>query len=82
MNVSLNAKGHSLRLEVEEQPIGFDGHLRDSSAFRHEGNSRSERKENEGITEMSDRLALLGGTMEIRTQPGSGNRITVSLPLD
>lgn len=82
LNVSLDAEGHTLRLEVKEQAIGFDGHLRDSSAFRTEGDSRSERKDNGGITEMSDRLELLGGTMEIRTQPGSGSRVVVSLPFD
>lgn len=49
--------------------------MRVSTAFVKDAFASPDGQKGWGRTEISDRLELLGGTMEIRTQPGSGTHV-------
>lgn len=68
--VSLEIADNKLRLSVKDDGIGFD-----PLAVR-----RSE-SAGMGLLGMSERAALVGGTMSVRSQPGSGTTVRVEIPL-
>jgi signal transduction histidine kinase len=57
--------GQSLTITVEDDGIGFD---------------QASRPMGSGLQGMSDRLAALGGTVEIASTPGHGTRLTGRVP--
>lgn len=72
VKISVRSADGSLRLSVEDNGIGFC--VRQVSA----------RRETFGLAGMRERVALLGGTLEIespRRAGGSGTRVTAVLPL-
>jgi signal transduction histidine kinase len=64
--------GDSLTIEIEDDGVGFDPERVSRPRSTGEGL---------GLLGMRERLALLGGTIGIDATPGSGTRITVSVPL-
>jgi signal transduction histidine kinase len=63
--VRLSAAGDALEFSVSDDGPGFD-----ATAQRY----------GSGLQGMADRLAALGGTIHVRSQPGHGTAITARLP--
>jgi signal transduction histidine kinase len=72
VQVACAVAGDTLVIEVEDDGAGFDP--RSVSNPRKSGQGL-------GLLGMRERMALLGGRVEIDAAPGSGTRVTVSLPL-
>jgi signal transduction histidine kinase len=64
--VSLSCTGGSLRFTVTDDGAGFD-----TASARH----------GTGLQGMADRLAALGGALDVRSQPGRGTTLTGQLPV-
>ena len=69
VNLSLRSTDKSLELHIEDDGVGFDV----DSAVGQPGSF--------GLRGMRERVALLGGRLEIRSRSGHGARISVRLPL-
>lgn len=72
VEVNGGADGSELELIVRDDGIGFD-----ADAWRRD----SARFPLAGLSAMCERVQLLGGTLCVDACPGSGTRITVTLPL-
>lgn len=73
--VALHCYAQAIRLEVRDWGCGFvpmDGA---------DGAGASARGEQIGLLSMQERMALLGGTVQIESQPGVGTRIVAVAPL-
>jgi signal transduction histidine kinase len=70
--VACNVSDTELSIEVEDDGAGFD-----PEEMRHP----RENGQGLGLLGMRERLALLGGTCTIESQPGQGTRVLISLPL-
>jgi signal transduction histidine kinase/PAS domain-containing protein len=70
--ISLEFKDRGISVQVEDDGIGFNLLEVISSAHA---------KESMGLLGMKERAELLGGTLNIDTEPGKGTRITVEIPL-
>ena len=66
IRLSLNSTGDQLKLVVEDDGRGFDSSNNSSGGI--------------GLNLMRHRAALLGGTLEIETDPGQGTRVICILP--
>ena len=73
VSVSLKAKEGQLWLMVEDNGIGFEVE---------EVYARPGRQRGLGLTSMEERARMLGGTFQIRSQPGLGTRIDVVVPFE
>ena len=71
--VTLRRRGRKIRLDVRDEGRGFD-----PSTVSGEGGPI----ERVGLSSMRERVALLGGELKIRSEPGAGTSVTaeVSLP--
>ena len=65
--VRLNCDSKRTQLVITDRGIGFDHRTADAG-------------HGIGITSMRERLAILGGTLEVQSSPGAGTRITAALP--
>jgi PAS domain S-box-containing protein len=65
--VAVLQKGDRLRIEVEDQGVGFDPEAVDPARF--------------GLQGIRERARLLGGEATIQSAPGRGTRIAVDLPV-
>ena len=65
--VRLHAEGDGLAFEVTDDGKGFDAQHTPLCA---------------GLQNMADRLAALGGTLEVRSQPGQGTTVAGRLPVN
>jgi signal transduction histidine kinase len=70
IHVMLSISDGSARIEVRDDGSGFD--LADAEA----------RRPGMGLFTMRERVALLHGTFDIRTAPGSGTSVVANVPLD
>jgi signal transduction histidine kinase len=66
-NVSAHLIDHQVRIAVEDDGCGFD-----PSSVEAKGH---------GLTGMRERIELLGGEIEVRSEPESGTRISVWVPV-
>jgi signal transduction histidine kinase len=71
VRVTLTHTTQGVRLEVVDDGVGFD-----PAAIR------ITRRPSWGVLGMQERAALLGGTFEITSYPGSGTKIEVIIPYD
>jgi signal transduction histidine kinase len=60
-------------VQVEDKGIGFD--LEKEKALAHE-------QTHMGLFSIEERLLLFGGNLDIKTEPGSGTKIIMTLPFD
>ncbi|MFC0253308.1 sensor histidine kinase [Massilia consociata] len=72
VEINGGADGRELELIVRDNGIGFD------AASWREHAARTGRA---GVAGMSERIQLLGGSLEVDSAPGRGTRITATLPL-
>ena len=72
VQIACTVTGDSMTIEVEDDGVGFDPDRVSRPRSTGEGL---------GLLGMRERLALLGGTIDIDATPGSGTRVTVSVPL-
>ena len=67
VTVRLIATTEQVQLIVEDDGRGFDS---------------SEAVDRHGIVGMNERTSMLGGTLDLRTRPGAGTRVQVTVPLE
>jgi ligand-binding sensor domain-containing protein/two-component sensor histidine kinase len=67
--VDLHYRNDALVLTVEDDGVGFDM----DKALEKEGHY--------GVLGMRERASVIGGTLEISTEPGVGTRVTLQLPV-
>jgi signal transduction histidine kinase len=65
--VRLSQTDHTLAFEVEDDGVGFDP---SATSF------------GTGLQGMADRLAALGGSLEVQSRPGAGTTVTGRLPVE
>lgn len=82
IRVAMDADEHQIRLSIEDHAVSFDGHPHDATAFLPDTSAGRGGQESGGLVEISDRLELLGGSLEVRTQPGAGTRVIARLPCE
>lgn len=71
LNLQLAAVNHGIRLVVADDGAGFDSKA--ATCGHHHGY---------GLRLMSVAVREAGGTLDIRSAPGQGTSVTVTLPLD
>jgi ligand-binding sensor domain-containing protein/signal transduction histidine kinase len=71
ITVNLNFDARSVRLSVGDDGIGFD-----------RGNGGNGSGDHFGLTIMRERAEEMGGTVFVRSAPGEGSEVTVSVPID
>ena len=69
VNLSLESSDGILRLNVEDDGVGFDV------------KAALDKRGSYGLAGMQERVALLGGKIEIRSRPHRGTRISVEFPI-
>ena len=69
--VRLVASHPHLILQIEDRGKGFDIERRASAAIR---------EKRMGLQGMTERTALLNGTISVKSQPGKGTKIRVMIP--
>ena len=72
VSVALGLRDGTVRLEVSDRGRGF------APAEAGRGAGPGERV---GLSSMRERIALLGGALEIRSEPGTGTTVVASVPL-
>jgi signal transduction histidine kinase len=70
VQVALQYDGAAVRLVIEDNGRGFEPRHR----------RRSRQSGGIGLVGMQERLELLGGRLDIETQPGRGTRLVASIP--
>jgi PAS domain S-box-containing protein len=71
VDVILNYDAENIYINVNDDGLGFDKVAVDSSTDRRSGL---------GLLGMQERVQLLGGSLELKSEPGQGTRISVKLP--
>ena len=71
--VTLNSDGKTASFVVEDDGQGFDTHHTRADSMRSTGR---------GLLGMKERIELLGGQLEIVSQPGRGTRVEAHFPLN
>ena len=72
VRVALGLRGGTVRLEVGDRGRGFE------PTRMRKGRGPGERV---GLSSMRERIALLGGSLEILSEPGSGTTVVAEVPL-
>jgi signal transduction histidine kinase len=74
VSVTLVCHGDMIEILIQDDGIGFDVHkvFKDADAGNNAGY---------GILGLRERVAMLGGEVEIDSEPGTGTSLTVSIPL-
>ena len=75
VRVSLGRSGGALRLEVRDWGRGFAA---DADGAKGEGDPG----ERVGLSSMRERVALLGGRLEVTSEPGAGTAVVAEVPLE
>ena len=70
--VALTQRGRKVRLEVKDEGLGFDP----SAVLAEQGPV-----ERVGLSSMRDRVALLNGSLHIRSELGIGTSVVAKIPL-
>jgi len=68
VNLSLRVADKNIRLSVTDNGAGFSAETADSKPMSF------------GLAGMRERAILLGGTLDVRSAPGKGSRVTLDLP--
>jgi len=76
-NVAKHARADRAAVDVTEVPGGVEVHVRDDGI----GFDPNEARHGFGLLGMRERVALAGGTLDIRSAPGEGSSITAVVPI-
>ena len=81
-NIMKHSRASEAEIRVEKTRHGISLSIRDNgSGFFSEHKSSSVGKGGFGLTGMRERASLLGGTMDIQSQPGAGTRLLINFNL-
>jgi PAS domain S-box-containing protein len=72
VKISIRRENDDIRIEVEDDGVGFDTSLMDLNSGGTTGF---------GLFNIRERLSYLGGHLEIKSEPGRGTRIAMTAPL-
>ncbi|WP_067356206.1 sensor histidine kinase [Microbacterium hydrocarbonoxydans] len=75
--VSLTAQPDELRLDIRDDGVGFDAR---PAARRERAGQRHRQGRGHGLTGIEERIAALGGTLEIESAPGEGTTLSAVFP--
>ena len=73
LEVSIRRDDGNIIISIEDDGIGFDTSEIEQLKLKNKGF---------GLFNIKERLKLLGGKVEIESEPGRGTRVTVTAPLD
>ena len=73
LEVSIRRDDGNILISIEDDGIGFDTSEIEQLKLKNKGF---------GLFNIKERLKLLGGKVEIESEPGRGTRVTVTAPLD
>jgi PAS domain S-box-containing protein len=73
VDITIAKHGSCMHIKVEDDGVGFD--LAESTP-------RSGKSSGYGLFSIRERLTSLGGVVKIRSLPGQGTRISITVPLD
>lgn len=73
VDISLHFKRNAIRVRVKDDGVGFT--VAEAIASK-------DRPRGLGLLGMKERVGLVNGSLEIRSQPGSGTEIDIEIPLD
>jgi signal transduction histidine kinase len=68
VDIELAFSNRQVRLRIDDNGVGFDTGIARENRF--------------GLISMRERVKLLGGTFEVRSESGKGTHITASLPVE
>ena len=71
--VSLSCEEQVLKLSIQDNGVGFD--------MQKTTEPSGEKPEGFGLSMMKERVALLGGTFQIKSAIGEGTMVSVEMPL-
>jgi signal transduction histidine kinase len=80
-NVVKHAEAHTLSVRIDAGPGRVLMEIEDDGRG-FEAESPSVKSHSLGLTSMEERAKALGGRLEVRSRPGSGSSVLVSLPLE
>ncbi len=82
-NVARHAQASNVELDLEFQDTGLTMQVEDDGVGFDMANVTGSAAESPGwgILGMQERAALLGGSLEVTSEPGKGTRVKVSIPL-
>ena len=69
VSLELSRRNGSVRMKMQDDGVGFD--LTEAVA----------RRESFGLAGMRERVALLGGEIDIQTSPGKGTKVSIAIPV-
>jgi signal transduction histidine kinase len=69
VSLQLSRRNGSVRMKMQDDGVGFD--LDEAAAKR----------ESFGLAGMRERVALLGGEIDIQTSPGKGTKVSIAIPV-
>lgn len=69
VSVQLSRRNGSVRMKMKDDGVGFD---LDEAA---------QKRESFGLAGMRERVALLGGDIEIQSSPGKGTKVSIAIPV-
>jgi PAS domain S-box-containing protein len=72
VSIAIRKKDNLVSIVLEDNGAGFD--LRQTSARRVAGRGL-------GLAALNERARMLGGTLDIRSQPGTGTKVTCVIPI-
>ena len=72
VDVLVEARGDSVRLVIEDNGVGFQPGVHDLARDR----------SHHGIAGMHERASLIGGTLQVESQPGRGTSVYLESPAD
>jgi signal transduction histidine kinase len=81
VSVSVGHDGREAHLLVEDTGVGMDADFIRNRLFRPFDSTKGAKGMGIGAYQVREYIRLLGGDVEVQSNPGQGTRFTVSLPL-
>ena len=72
VHAQVHAESGKLFLDIRDNGEGFDARV-DHETLRLQGHR--------GLANMTERMSLMGGSLQVTSEPGKGTRILAALPL-